>query len=306
MKLSTATLLIMSFLGFPRCSPDPVSEETLRSLYASPLQPPEAPLAVYHIGHSLVSRDMPAMLAQLAGDGHRYESQLGWGAYLRQHWEPDVPLNGGDVENDHPRFREAREAVSSGDYDVLVLTEAVEIRDAIKYSDSWDYLARWTKAAHEGNPDIRVYLYETWHPTDDPEGWFNRVDLDLGRYWEREILDRALAVDGIVAPIYVIPAGQVMARFLREVEAHGGVEGIQTLDDLFHDTIHPNIIGAYLVALTHYAVIYGKSPEGLPHRLLSHTGEPVKAPSEEAALLMQKVVWDVVTSYPRTGVAQGG
>ena len=39
------------------------------ALYARPLPQPEGPMRVYHLGHSLVGRDMPAMLEQLAGPG---------------------------------------------------------------------------------------------------------------------------------------------------------------------------------------------------------------------------------------------
>ncbi len=302
-KLSAATLMLLSVFGLNRCTPEPIDEKKVEAFYETPLSRPEGPLAVFHIGHSLVSRDMPAMLAQLAGGGHSHKAQLGWGSTMRQHWEPDVPVTGHEVENAHPRHRDAREAVDSGDYDILILTEGVEIRDSIKYHNSWDYLARWAKAARAANPDIRVYFYETWHETNDPEGWLTRIDKDLNRYWEREILDRAMSVEG-AGTIYVIPAGQVFARFLREAEARGGVGGINDVADLFSDTIHPNHLGLYLVALTHYAVIYGKSPEGLPHELKLHTGEPATAPSREAAELMQKVVWDVVTAYPRTGLEQ--
>lgn len=302
-KLSTALVLFLSFLGLPRCTPTPLQDTQIQDVYATPLIPPQKPVSVFHIGHSLVSRDMPAMLAQMAGPGHSYESQLGWGTSLLQHWEPNEAIKGADVENDHPRYRDARDAVQSGAYDVLVLTEAVEIRDSIKYNKSWDYLARWTKAARKANPDIRVYLYESWHGTDTAEGWLTRLDRDLSMHWEGEILDVAMAVDG-VGPIYVIPAGQVFARFIREVEARGGIDGINAVEDLFSDRIHPNDVGAYLVALTHYAVIYGKSPEGLPHALKLHTGAPAQAPSAEAAAVMQRIVWEVVTSYARTGVPQ--
>lgn len=304
LKIPSAALLFLSFFGFVRCAPEPLSESEIQELYRTPPSPLETPLSVFHLGHSLVSRDMPAMLAQMAGEGHRYESQLGWGTSLRAHWEaPGKPLNGGDVENAHPRYREAHEALASGDYDALVLTESVEIRSAIKYHHSWDYLARWIKAARKVNPDIRIFLYESWHETDDPEGWFNRIDRDLSMYWEGEILNRAQAVEGADAPVYLIPAGQVMARFLREVEARGGVNGIAGPDDLFTDTIHVNDLGFYLVALTHYAVIYGKNPAGLPRQLRRADGTLADAPGEEAAALMKQVVWDVVTSLPRTGVA---
>ena len=103
--------------------------------------------------------------------------------------------------------------------------------------------------------------------SDDPEGWLERVDKDLGRYWEGEILRRALAYEDVTRPIHVIPGGQVMAAFVRRVEAAGGIGPIGDRRDLFKDDIHFNDFGAYLVALTHYAVLYGRSPVGLPHNL---------------------------------------
>jgi hypothetical protein len=253
---------------------------------------------------------MPAMLAQLAGEGHRHESQLGWGTTLKAHWEPDEPIAGFATENAHPRYRDAFDALRSGDYDVVVLTEMVEIRDAIEYHDSWDYLGRWARLAWEGNPEARVYLYETWHATDDPEGWLLRLERDLERYWEDEILRRALAAPGMDRPVHVIPAGQVLRRFVEEIERRGGVDGLTRKEDLFarieagaQDTIHLNDLGAYLVALTHYAVLYHESPVGSPRRLRRADGSAAAAPGEEVARLMQEVVWEVVRGYPKTGVA---
>ena len=262
-------------------------------------------MRVYHLGHSLVGRDMPAMLAQLAGEGHRYESQLGWGATLKAHWGDDT-IAGFAEENAHPRFRAAREAADSADYDAVVLTEMVEIRDAIRYHDSPAYLRRWADRILGARPDARVFLFETWHPLDDPEGWLNRLDRDLGRYWEGELLARAQADGELPQAIRVIPAGQVMARFVRAVEARGGVDGIAGAGDLFTDTIHLNDVGTYLVALTHYAVLYQRSPVGLPRQLMRADGTPAASPGPEAARLMQEVVWDVVTAYPKTGVPQAG
>ncbi len=244
-KLPALALMLLSACGLVRCAPDPMGQDAIKALYDRPLAPPEAPRDIYYIGHSLIARDMPAMVAQLADAPEgSYESQLGWGAELEAHWEPDVALSGAEIENDHPRFREAHEAVGSGEYDVLVLTEKVEIRASIKYHDSWHYLAEWAKKAWEANPETRVYFYETWPELDTDEGWLNRLDLDLGRYWEAEILDRALAVDGIDRPIYVIPAGQVMAALARELERRGGIGGIEKIEDIFEDTIHFNDLGA--------------------------------------------------------------
>jgi hypothetical protein len=297
-------LLALSACGPARCdAPRPIEDAAMDALYASPLPAPAGPMRVFHLGHSLVGRDMPAMLHQLAGSGHRYESELGWGATLKGHWG-DAPIEGFDVENAHPRYRPAGEAADSGDYDAFVMTEMVEIKDAIRYYDSWDYVHRWARRSWDADPRTRIYLYETWHPLDDPEGWLTRLDRDPRMYWEGEILRRALAFDGMDHPIYVIPTGTVLARFVREVEARGGVDGIAHASDLFSDTIHVNDLGSYLGALTHYAVLYQRSPVGLPHRLRRADGSAADAPGDAAARLMQEVVWDVVTHDPKTGIPQ--
>lgn len=304
LRSSALVMLVLAGLGLSRCDrPAPLDQTTYDALYADPASVSAGPQRLYFVGHSLVGRDMPAMVAQLSGaDVSGYESQLGWGATLKSHWEPDEPVNGFEVENAHPRYRDAREAVASGDYDVLILTEMVEIRDAIKYFDSGDYLHRFARAAWEVNPETRVYLYETWHPLNDPEGWLERVDLDLTRYWEGEILRRALAYEGMGRPIYLIPAGQVMARLVREIEGGRAAPGLQSRTDLFGDDIHLSDQGLYLVALVHYAVIHQRSPVGLPYALERADGTAADAPDPEAAALMQKIVWQVVSAMPKTGL----
>ena len=93
------------------------------------------------------------------------------------------------------------------------------------------------------------------------------------------------------------------------MEGDGGVDGITQAQDLFAtqddgtpDTIHFNDLGAYLVALTHYAVLYHRAPEGLPFALKRADGSDADAPGPQAARLMQRVVWDVVRALPQTGV----
>jgi len=285
----------------------------IAATYATPLSPPKTPMAVFHLGHSLVGRDMPAMLAQLAtaafggGSGHRYDSQLGWGTSLREHWDPALPVNGFTSENAHNRFRPARDAIGSGGYDAVILTEMIELLDAVKYHDSGEYLHRWADLARRANPATRVYLYETWHPLDDPAGFLARLDADLPKLWEGRLLAADLARQ-TERPIHVIPAGQVLARVVRRAES-APLPGLARREDLFavapdgtRDPIHLNDLGAYLVALTHFAVLYHRPPSGLPHRLLRADGSPADAPSGAAAALMQAAVWETVIAYPKTGV----
>jgi hypothetical protein len=310
--LGAGLLTSLSLLGMLRATgTGRLSDKEMAALYQNPVRSPETPLRVFHLGHSLVGRDMPAMLAQLAPAGHGYESQLGWGTTLKAHWEPGMDIAGFETENAHQRFRSAREALGSGDYDAFVMTEMVEIRAAIRYFDSPDYLLRWAQFAREARPNIRLYLYETWHPLDDPEGWLVRLDRDFDRYWDREILRPALSADEAVRPIFVIPVGQVFARFVRRVEEGGSLEDIRRRDDLFArdaagalDTIHLNDLGNYLVALTHFAVLYHRSPLGLPRELTRADGRPATPPAPFTAQLMQEVVWEIVTGEPMTGVAQ--
>ena len=248
------------------------------------------------------------MLAQLAGRGHDYQSQLGWGTSLQQHWGPVEGINGFSTENDHSKFRDAASAVDSGAYDSIVVTEMVEIRDAIRYHDSAEYLARWAERSRNARSDVNVYLYETWPEITDPEGWLNRVDADLARYWEQQILLPAALNTG--APIYVIPGGQALAAVVRAVVERGEVDGVSRVEDFFavaadgsQDAIHFNDLGAYVIAITHYAVLYQRDPSGLPYQLSKADGSAAKAPGAELAALMQSTVWNVVQAYPKTGLA---
>lgn len=287
----------------------PPSADSVRDRLETRLPPPAGPLAVYHLGHSLVNRDMPAMLSQLAPPGHRYDSQLGWGTTLKAHWG-DAPITGYAEENAHPRFRPAQEAVDSGDYDAIVLTEMVEIRSAIRYFDSADYLARWAQRALAARPDVRLYLYETWHPLDDPEGWLERIDRDHDRYWLRRVLGPALKALPDGATVHLIPAGPVLAAVVRAVEAKGGVGNMADRRDLFArmpdsavDPIHLNDLGNYLVALVHFTALYHRSPVGLQHRLLRADGTAAGAPTPDLAQLMQETALSVVHTLGLSGLS---
>ena len=299
-RIARFVLTILGNVGLYDRYPKPLDLESFEALYLDPAPTLDGRRHIFHIGHSLVGRDMPAMLAQLAGDGHDYASQLGWGATLQSHWDPDVPINGFAEENAHDKYREAHEAVASGEYDALVLTEMVEIKAAVDYFDSPKMLHNWATTAQAAG--MSVYFYETWHPLDDSEGWRMRLDRDLGTYWEGKIMRPALAMSDVPAPIYLIPGGQVMAAFADALDAQGPVGPLTTHEDLFSDDVHFNDYGAYLVALTHYAVLYQTCPVGLPHVLARADGTPADDPGPEAARLMQETVWNVVTSLPRTGV----
>ncbi|MDT1063071.1 hypothetical protein RM190_14435 [Paracoccus sp. CPCC 101403] len=305
--LIAAALAMIAFGSWrmmPQAMPAHDSGQDVLSLYEQKRILPDGPIPVYHLGHSLVGRDMPAMLAQLAG--HDYALQLGWGTALREHFEPGETINGFAQENVTPRYRDAHKALASRDYAAFVMTEMVDLKDAILYKDAITYAGKWAAEAVADNPDVQVFLYETWPRLDAKPDWLARLPQDLDQLWS-QLLWSATRAAG--RPVWLIPAGQVMARLVTEAEAKGGIAELKSREDLFGrqpdgslDPIHPNDLGFYLVALTHYAVIYGKSPVGLPRQLMHADGTPARAPSPELARRMQEIVWEVVTSQPLTGL----
>lgn len=303
--LGAFSLAALAFWQPSLAAPDDGSG--LREAYANKRAPIDGSMRVFHLGHSLVGRDMPAMLDQLAGSDHDYSLQLGWGTSLREHFEPDLTINGFAEENDTPHYRNAHEALASGEYDAFVMTEMVTLTDAIRYHDSSSYAAKWAAEAASQNPDMAIFLYETWHGLDQQPEWLDRLPKDL-ELWTSRLLWPATRAAG--RPVYLIPAGQVMARLVHTIDSRpNGLAELRSRQDLFaltpegtQDNIHLNDLGAYLIALTHYAVIYGKTPVGLPHQLRRADGSLATAPSAELALEMQKIVWQVIRDLDLTGI----
>lgn len=293
--------------GWWQLRPDPLPRHDdgadVRGLYDQARVLPQAPLRVYHLGHSLVGQDMPAMLAQMAG--HGYALELGWGAALRDHFQGPAAIAGFASENDTPFYRDAHQALASGEYDALVMTEMVRLADALRYKESATYAGKWAAEAVRGNPQIQLFLYESWHALDDGPDWLARFPGDLDRMWSQLLWSAARAAG---RPVWLIPVGQVMAAVVREAESQGIAE-LTRREQLFDrlpdgrlDQIHPNELGDYLSALVHYAVIYGKSPVGLPAQLQRADGSPAQAPSPELARRLQEITWQVVSSQPLTGL----
>lgn len=284
--------------------PDQAPMADFLQAYHAVLPAPAGPLRVYHLGHSLTGRDMPLFLAQMAG--HSHHSQLGWGASLREHWEPDQIVKGFDAENAHPHFRPVREALASGEYDAVVLTEMAAVEASLKWHVTPHYLALWAKAAREGNPNTRVYLYQSWRELNDPGGWEAMTRADLPAYWEDQFLRRAYRAGS--GPVHLIPGGAVLVTAALAAEA-GEIAGVSTRAEFFGlnpdgtpDQIHMGDLGNWLIALTHYVVLYQSLPVDIPPRLTRAEGGFYEIPPETARDL-SAVVLRVVAQTPGTGAA---
>ena len=259
-------------------------------------------LRVIQSGHSLTDPIPDPLQAMIRAAGFR-------GQTVARSTVPGSPMDW--RWNNAPGYGlpDARHAIA--DYDVLVLTERVSVHVTIQWHNSLDQALTWFNHAWtEGNggKGAETILYATWvgidsgpdaaNPYNDPQGFIpfrERMDLEM-EGWQ-SILDHVNAnrVAGS-PPMRMIPGPLLMAE-LYDAIARGEVPGVTDIAELFSDDIHLNDLGAYYIALAHYAVIYNRDPRGLPNRLGMAT-----SPSRELAAWMQDTVWRVVSSYDGSGV----
>jgi hypothetical protein len=251
---------------------------------------------ILFVGHSLVGPDLPNMVEaglRAMGEEVPVEAQVINGAPLVWNWDHSAEAEGVD----------GRAEIAAGDVTALILTEAQPVAGHVEWSDTTGQVARWAGLAREANPEVRVYLYETWPSLASAPGMVIEGDPGAGVPW-RERLEADLplwqAAAGDVAEL--IPAGQAMGMLADEIDA-GRVPGVEGIADLFADDIHPNGKGLYFVAMVHLAVLAGKSPEGVPAKLLRVWPSRDAVISDEQAAAFQRVAWAAVKDYQARAAA---
>ncbi|ATF19428.1 hypothetical protein [Phaeobacter gallaeciensis] len=255
--------------------------------------------SVVMVGHSLFGPDNPVMLEQLlaqqpalaAGqteDTITVEAQIINGAPLSYNW----------AHADQAEGINARNRLADG-IDVLIVTEAIPLANHLKWSDTEGALAEFYTLAHRANPEVEVYLQETWHSLSSGTGvevpfdagaampWRDRLSTDLPRW--QSVVDTVNRKTG--GSIKLLKAGQAMARLDDAIQA-GTVPGLTGIEEVFADDIHPNDLGFYFLSVLQYAVLTGQSPVGLPHQLRSTWGGRYKAPAPALARRLQEIAWD--------------
>ena len=100
--------------------------------------------------------------------------------------------------------------------------------------------------------------------------------------------------------VALIPAGEVFLALDEKMRA-GKFEGLNSVQQLHRDQIHLNSIGKNIAAWTAYAVIFKKSPVGLPNN--SHLKDSLVPPFQNVAevspadlKLIQETIWEVVAA----------
>jgi hypothetical protein len=287
-----------------------MSEETQQEAGMSAWAPRDHVRAFYS-GHSL-SEGVPEAVEQIArsfGNQLDFETQTLNYSLLRERTKGGSPS-----ASDWPGYRagsnrkdaglnvaeELRQPtlLSPGDkYDVLVVTERHDLPAIARKERTAYYLTDMAKHLLTGNPNAEVLLYHTWLylDVDAPLPWID-YERAVSRMWEciasRANLDLPARGDGIPR-IRVLPGAGALAE-LSAALWEGKVPGVtaaspgQRVRLLFSDNVHMSETGRYFMALVHYAVLFGRSPEGAP------------APTSlapETSRYMQTLAWHYVVSY---------
>ena len=262
-------------------------------------QEPPKGQRVFSAGHSF-HMPMPGPLDQIAKaakvEGHKVAGTQGLGgSTVKQHW---------DLADDKDK---ARKALKAGGVDVLTLSPHLMVPD--------EGIDNFVALMVEHNPKGRVTIQASWYPFDLPANLgnknFKNADRDAADTptlrkawtpWVEKMRDQAKALNEKhkKTVVFVVPVGEAVIR-LRERVTKGEVPGYAKQSELFTDEIgHGKPPIGWLTAYCHFAVIYGRSPVGIP------TPEQLKKAAGEDAdklnTVLQEAAWDAVIAEPMSGV----
>jgi len=286
--------------------------------------PPPKGQRVFTCGHSFhvwVVRILDEM-AKVAGIDHEVAgvSSIG-GSRVIQHWDVAEEKN------------KAKEALRAGKVDVLTLSpiwvvppkdlKAVKPVPGDKREITWlpdEGIEKFAKLALEHNPNVRITVQEYWLPNDEyvpvyplqTRKRFSHDDTDLAELrkcqvrYDHDVDEFVRAINKRLGKdvIMTVPAGMATVA-LREKIVAGKVPGLAKQSELFRDSWgHPTAPVQALATYCHFAIIYRRSPVGLPLPSIL-----AKNPAWDDKLnrLLQELAWDAVCKHSMSGVrAKGG
>lgn len=263
-----------------------------------PDQPSAAPmgLRVFYASHSLmwyVPKPLGEMAESAGIKGHKLVGLQSLGASKTgQHWHLADDKN------------EAKKALRTGEVDVFVMSP-------ISFPD--EGIENFVKLGLEHNPNMRFVVQLSWgggdiDNQDFPKGAFDNVDKEktpeqLKIYNERNIKAGEAQADDINKKygngkkiVALVPSVQAMVT-LRTKIAKKEWPGLTRQGELFVDAVHPSAPMEALNTYLHFAVLYGRSPVGLPMpAMLKNAKREVW--NEQFNRSLQELAWETVNSYP--------
>jgi hypothetical protein len=201
----------------------------------------------------------------------------------------------------------ARKALRTGEVDVLTLSPIQQPDEGVD---------NFVKLGLKHNPKVRVTVQASWAAwdndnTDFPKGARATVDRNKlpeelqrihARYF-KTVDDQVAALNKELGRqvVFVVPAGHAVVGLRSRIHA-GKAAGLKSQAELFTDALgHGTPPLQVLVAYCHYAVIYRRSPVGLP---LPGVLKKKAEWGDETNRVLQEVAWEAVTRHPLSGVKE--
>lgn len=267
-------------------------------------QAPDAtkPVRVFTAGHSFHLPSVAPLIEITKGAGVNHKlvgKQMIGGSSVTQHWQKD------DATND------AKKALKAGEVDVLTLSPNILVPDPA--------IDKFTDLLVENNPNGRVCVQMSWLPYDgnvaNKMKWTNamRDETDLAELrkvaatWTDNLRKQVKSINDAHREkskrdvACAVPCGEAL-YLLRDRIKVKEVPGIATQASLFRDELgHGGPVMAVLSSYCHYAVIYGKSPVGLPVPAALKAAN-LGDNTEKVNRILQECAWNAVQDEPSSGV----
>jgi hypothetical protein len=239
--------------------------------------------------------------------------ELARAAGIKDHVQVDLQSIGGSRVIQHwdlaDEKNKAKAALKTGMVDVFTLSP-IYLPD--------EGIANFTGFALEYNPEIRITVQEFWLPYDAYDPSRKKTEKpDRNALTGEELRKRHepyfKSMDDQVRElnqkhgkpvIYVVPVGQAVIG-LREKIIAGQAPGLKSQEELFSDAIgHVHGPVQALNGYCHFAVIYRKSPVGLPLPGVLAKEKLEDEDKQKLNRLLQELAWEAVLSHPLSGVKQ--
>jgi hypothetical protein len=271
---------------------------------------PRQSVRAFFSGHSLLDNPLPDWIESIAtskGDTLEWDEQIVIGSPIRIRTKGEDPesadftgyqlgkdKNGGSIDV-LSELAQPTELGAGGKYERLVITERNDLLGTIRYENTVGNLRDYEDRLFSQNPAAGTSLYACWPDIgeQDPNMWiaYTRNELFV---WEcvATKINQSLQQEGRSDRVEVLPGGVALARLV-ELALAGEVPGIsgtpeERLGAIFADEVHLQPLGVYLLASTHYASLFGKSPVG--------AASPAGV-NAEAVPTLQSIAWDTMTEY---------
>jgi hypothetical protein len=250
----------------------------------------------YFIGNSVtdqVKYDYLAQWAAARGHAMPWGRQMIPGAPLQWLWE-----HPGDGFTEPP-YGYPTNALPNYEWDCLSLQPF----DRQLASDT-NHASLFIELALPHNSTMQVYVLSRWprqgnfRPDFDgcwlstySGGW--GYELETKDFFEKVLLALRNEWPGL-KPILMVPCGDVLYALNQKMKA-GAIAGYTNVVQVYHDGIHFNSVGQFVVGSTYYATLFKESPVGL-------APETYGVSNAALAAAIQTTAWEVVRTHPLAGV----